>query len=132
MLDKTERACILSGKFLYFFAAYTVTIKYLMPVAWAAIEQAPLLAHIYFWDAWWILHIAVGFGLCRRTKGIWPWAFLLAIAEIIIIVTKFVFYFASPNTSFWHLNWLVNKSLLLIYFFVFLLWLCRQEVRKLL
>ncbi|MBI4549937.1 MAG: hypothetical protein HY714_03320 [Candidatus Omnitrophica bacterium] len=124
-----EKRCLIFGRWLYFFAAYTVTIKYLLPVLWAASKGMPLTTYVYFWDAWWIAHLAVGAGLIRRKKGIWFWAFLLTAAEIIIIVVKFVFYLQGPELTFWHLNWFVNKSFLLAYFTVLGLWLMRKETR---
>ena len=130
MSDGVERQSVVFGKLLYFFAAYTVTIKYILPVSWALIQKVPLATYIYFWDAWWIAHVAVGRGLILRKKGIWPWALLLTAAEIIIITVKFVFYFKAPNLDFWHVNWLVNKSCLLIYFWMLLAWLFKKETRE--
>lgn len=133
MLNKTgtETESFLFGTGLYSFAAYTVIIKYVMPVAWAVMTRAPLDAYIYFWDAWWIAHIAVGYGLRGRKPGTWLWAFLLAAVEVIIITTKLVLFWRVPVLDFWRVNWLVNKSLLLVFFAVLLAWLAKKEVRAL-
>jgi len=127
---KIEDQANIFGNFLYFFAAYTVTIKYLLPVSWSLIQKVPLTSYIYFWDAWWIAHLWVGSGLKGGKKNIWIWAFLLTVAEIIIISVKFAFYAREPNFDFWHLNWFVNKSFMLVYFWVILFWLFKKEVRS--
>lgn len=132
MSEKLVRQCVFLGRCLYFFAGYTVLIKYLLPILWAWRKQVALHSYIYFWDAWWVAHILVGAGLARRKKGIWFWAFALSVSEIIIIGTKFVLYWRSPDLDFWHVNWFVNKSFLLVYFWALLIWLCRKDVRQLL
>ena len=71
MLEKIERQSGIFGKFLYFFAGYTLTIKYILPVSWALIQRVSLTTYIYFWDAWWIAHLLVGYGLAAGKKGIW-------------------------------------------------------------
>lgn len=130
MRPEFEKRCLIFGRLLYFFAAYTVLIKYLLPVAWALKNGEPPASYIYFWDAWWIAHLAVGAGLAGMKKGIWGWAFLLTAVEIIIIVVKFAFYLGEPALTFWHLNWFINKSLLLAYFTVLGLWLIKKETRE--
>lgn len=132
MSEAVKRQSVVFGKILYFFAGYTLMIKYVLPVSWALIQKAPLAAYIYFWDAWWIAHLAVGRGLIAGKKGIWCWALLLAAAEIIIITVKFVSYLKAPDLDFWHVNWFVNKSLMLIYFWGLLVWLFKKETRELL
>ena len=127
-----EQQSILLGKTLYFFAFYTLTIKYFIPVGWAFHQNVPISSFIFFWDAWWIAHIAAGYGLTHLKKGVWVWAMILTLAEITIIMTKFTIYFAHPNFDFWHWLWLINKCLLLIYFFILMLWLVRRDVRQLL
>jgi len=118
------------GHWLYFFAVFTLTIKYILPIGWALRQQTSWETFIYFWDAWWIIHFAVGYGLIHQKRGVWKWALALAIAEIVIIVTKFVLYLQNPNLDFWHLSWLVNKVCLLVYFCVLLAWCFRSGVRE--
>jgi len=130
MTGNVEKQAKVFGNLLYFFAAYTLTIKYVLPVGWAVAKELPLTTYIYFWDAWWIAHIIVGHGLMHRRRKILIWAFLLSVAEIIIIMIKFGMFYQAPNLSFWHLNWLVNKCFLLVYFWVLLIWLMRKEVRE--
>ncbi len=132
MQSNPERQSLLFGRWLYFFAAYTLLIKYILPISWAALRHEPLTTYIFFWDLWWLFHLIVGFHLIRRKKKTWFFAVFLAIAEILIISTKFFFYFHQPNLDFWHVNWFVNKTALLIYFIVLFIWLCRKEVREML
>ena len=118
------------GYCLYFFALYTITIKYLLPIGWSIQTREAWTAYIYFWDAWWIAHLWVGRGLINGNKKIWKWAFLLCLAEIIIIVTKFALFARHPDLDFWHLNWFINKCFLLVYFVVLLAWLFRKDVKS--
>lgn len=120
----------LYGQLLYFFAGYTVTIKYVLPVGWAVIQRVAWTRYIYFWDAWWIFHLAVGFGLQQGKKGTWYWALALTLAELVIIAVKLSMYVMDPISSFWHINWLVNKSLLFVYFCFLLVWALRRDVRE--
>lgn len=119
------------GAILYFFAFYTLTIKYVLPVSWALLQGVPWTSFIYFWDAWWIAHIAVGFGLrLKRNPFYWRAALLLSVVEILIIAVKFALFLPNPNWDFWHLNWFINKSLMIVFFIVLLRWLLKKEVRS--
>jgi hypothetical protein len=51
--------------FLILLAAWTVTIKFLFPVAFALAEGAPLTRYIY-WDFWWVIHLWLAWALLRR------------------------------------------------------------------
>jgi hypothetical protein len=51
MLSKIEKQCFLFSRLLYFFAVYTVTIKYALPITWAVMNKAPFQTYIFFWDA---------------------------------------------------------------------------------
>jgi len=124
-----EQQCRVMGRLLYAFAAWTVTIKFLLPMAWAAGRGEPLVTYIG-WDAWWVAHIVVGMGLTRRRRGVWPWAMLLAAVETVIITTKFALFLPNPTWDFWHTNWLVNKAFMLAYFAVSLWWLTRPPARE--
>ena len=129
MKERVASQSLVLGRLLYFFAAYTVLIKYILPIAWAVLQKVSLTSYIYFWDAWWLAHLIVGFHLVRCTPGIWKWAILLALTEIGIISTKFAIYFQNPAGDFWHWNWFVNKLLLLFYFLTLLFWLLHREVQ---
>ena len=125
-----DRQRMFLARLLYLFAAWTLTIKYVLPVSWALIQKQPLATFIYFWDAWWIAHILVGLGLERRKKGTWWAALILSLAEIVIIVAKFWLYLRGPNLDFWHVNWFVNKCFLLGYFVFLLFWLMKKQARE--
>lgn len=120
-----ERQAVLMGRLLYVSAAWTLAIKYLMPIGWALWLGEPLTRFIFFWDAWWVAHLAVGWGLVRGKRGIWIYALLLALAEIAIIATKLVLFVLEPAFDFWTANWFVNKCWLLVYFSFSLYWLSR-------
>ncbi len=117
---------------LYFFAAFTLAIKYVIPIAWAIHKNTVLTSYIYFWDAWWIAHLYVGRGLLKAERGIWRWAFLLSLAEILIIAIKLAAYLRAPILDFWRLSWFVNKSLLLIFFLCLFPWLLKKQAREVL
>ena len=104
------------GRLLYLSAAWTLAIKYVLPVGWALWLGAPLTSFIFFWDAWWVAHLAVGWSLVRRKRGVWIYALLLALVEIAIIVAKFALFLRAPVFDFWTANWFVNKCWLLGYF----------------
>jgi hypothetical protein len=118
------------GRLLYFFAGYTLMIKYVIPVGWALRQGENWMTYIYFWDAWWIAHLLVGRGLISARRRIWLWALLLTAAEIIIIASKFVLLAMNPVTDMWHVMWFWNKAFLLVYFFGLGMWLLRADVRN--
>src|SRR5919106_5407001 len=81
--------------FLIVLAAWTVTIKFLFPIAYALGEGAPLDTYIY-WDFWWVVHLWLAWALLRWQ----PYAYALALGvstvEIAIVVTKLVLFLADP------------------------------------
>ena len=48
--------------FLFILSAWTLTIKFFFPIAYAVAHGLPLGAHIY-WDFWWVVHIWLGLAL---------------------------------------------------------------------
>ncbi len=125
-----KQQCLVFGRLLYFFAVYTVTIKYVIPVSAAFKEGMPWFHYVYFWDVWWLFHAIVGYHLTRMRAGIWVWAMLLAVAEIIIIGVKFVLFLNDPVWDIWHQLWFWNKLLLILYFFGLFVWLLLRGTRK--
>lgn len=125
-----ERQAAFMGRLLYVSAAWTVAIKYVLPLLWALGSGAPLTTFILYWDAWWVAHMAVGWGLVRARRGIWIWALLLALVEIAIILAKLILFLRDPTFDFWTTNWFVNKCWLLAYFSFSLYWLSRPDVRR--
>ena len=115
---------------LILLAAWTVTIKFLFPLAFALLEGAPLTSYIY-WDFWWVVHLWLAWALLR-----WPpYTALLAIAvsavEIAIILTKFAFFLAAPEWTIWTTNWFINKLFVLACFCLMLPYftLFRRRIR---
>lgn len=126
---RVERQSALMGRLLYVSAAWTIAIKYALPIGWALWIGAPWTAFIFFWDAWWGAHLAVGWSLVRARRGVWVWALLLAAVEIAIIVPKLTLFLIHPIADVWRMSWFVNKCWLLAYFAFSLWWLMRHDVR---
>jgi hypothetical protein len=107
--------------FLIILSAWTVVIKYLFPIAYAAAHGLPLTTHI-FWDLWPVAHVWLAWALLR-----WPrYTSLLAIAmsaiEIVIIVTLFHRFLSGPDPQWtiWRTNWFINKVFVLSCFVLIL------------
>ncbi len=105
--------------FLFILAAWSVTIKYLFPVAYAGALGEPLTRYI-FWDLWPVAHIWLGWALLR-----WPWytgrlAVAMSVVEIAIIVTLFTLFLSDPEWSIWRTNWFINKVFVLLCFVLIL------------
>lgn len=101
--------------FLFVLAAWTITIKYLFPIAFAAAHGEALMSYVY-WDLWPVAHLWLGWALLRR-----PWytralAVTMAVIEIAIIVTVFAVFFADPEWTIWRTNWFINKLFVLTCF----------------
>jgi hypothetical protein len=78
-----------------------------------------LTTHIY-WDLWPVAHIWLGWSLLR-----WPWytrslAIGMAVAEIAIILTRFVGFLDDPDWTIWQTNWFINKLFILLCFVLIL------------
>ncbi|MCW5622683.1 MAG: hypothetical protein KIS79_16360 [Burkholderiales bacterium] len=110
--------------FLFILAAWTVVIKYLFPAAYAVWNGEPIGTYIYL-DFWPVVHVWVGWALLNWRRYSFALASVVSVAEIIIIVSKFVLFLSAPEWTIWRTNWFINKifvlgcfSLLLAY----LLW----------
>jgi hypothetical protein len=112
--------------FLILLAAWTVTIKFLFPVAFALFEGAPLTTHIY-WDFWWVVHLWLAWALLRWPPYTRLLALAVSIAEIAIIVTKFAFLLAAPEWTIWTTNWFINKLFVLACFLLLLPYMALQR-----
>ena len=115
--------------FLILLAAWTVTIKFLFPVAFALAEGAPLRSYIY-WDFWWVIHLWLAWTLLRRPPYTTALALGVAAIEIAIIVTKLVFFLSAPEWTIWTTNWFVNKLFVLACFCLMLSWLALRQRRQ--
>lgn len=114
--------------FLFVLAAWTLTIKFLLPVAFALQENLPL-SHYIMWDFWWVAHIALGWSLLNWGSRTYAFALAVAGVEIVIILTKFWIFLAAPQWSLWTMNWFVNKIFVLACFISMMIYLLRFSQR---
>jgi hypothetical protein len=94
--------------FLFVLAAWTVTIKFVFPVAWALAEGTPLLGHVW-WDFWWVAHLWLGWALIARPRYLFPLALVVSLVELAIVLTKLALFLGAPEWSIWSTNWFINK-----------------------
>jgi hypothetical protein len=117
--------------FLIVLAAWTVTIKFLFPIAYALGHGVAVGTFVY-WDFWWVVHLWLAWALLRWQ----PYAYALALGvsavEIAIIVTKFALFLATPEWTIWTANWLINKLFMLACFCLMLAYfgLYRRDLRQ--
>lgn len=108
--------------FLIVLAAWTVTIKFAFPIAYALAEGSPPTRYI-FWDLWWIVHLALAWSLLAWGRYTYLFALVVALVEIAIVVTKLGLFLAAPDWTIWTTNWFVNKLFVLACFCLMLGWL---------
>ncbi len=101
--------------FLIVLAAWTVTIKFVFPIAYALAYGLPLGAHIY-WDFWWVAHLWLAWALLRRPPYAWLLGVSVAAVELLIVVTKLALFLAAPEWTIWTTNWFINKLFVLAVF----------------
>ncbi len=105
--------------FLFILSAWTLTIKWILPVIWA-VDQGVLLTTYIWWDFWWVAHIWLGFALLYRARHLLSFVYLVSILEIGIVLTKFFFFLTEPEWTIWTMNWVVNKVFVLALFLMLL------------
>ena len=105
--------------FLFVLAAWTLTIKFAFPVAYALAEGAPTGRYVY-WDFWWVAHLWLGWSLLHWRRYTYGLALLVSVTEILIIVTKFGLFLAAPEWTIWTTNWFINKLFVLACFVLML------------
>jgi hypothetical protein len=105
--------------FLFILAAWTVVIKYLFPMAYALGEGLPMLTYVYL-DFWPVVHVWVGWSLLNWNRYTFALAGAVSVAEIIIVVSKFVLFLAQPEWTIWRTNWFINKIFVLACFILLL------------
>ncbi|MCC7548962.1 MAG: hypothetical protein IT532_14470 [Burkholderiales bacterium] len=98
--------------FLLILAAWTVVIKYLFPVGYAVWQGEPPLTHVYL-DFWPVVHVWLGWSLLDWQRHTYAFALIVSVAEIVIVVSKFVLFLADPEWTIWRTNWFVNKVFVL-------------------
>lgn len=101
--------------FLFILAAWTLTIKFVFPMAYAFAFGLPISAHIY-WDFWWVVHLWLGWALLKRPRYTFALALAVSVIEIIIVVTKLSIFLSAPDWSIWSTNWFINKAFVLACF----------------
>jgi len=115
-LDRGGRGMIVFlAHFLIVLAAWTVTIKFLFPIAYALAYGLPLGAHIY-WDFWWVVHLWLAWALLRWRAYTFALAIGVAAVETLIVVTKLTLFLAAPEWTIWTTNWFINKLFVLLVF----------------
>ncbi len=122
--------------FLFILAAWTLTIKFAFPVAWAVVHDLPIGTHIY-WDFWWVIHLWLGWALLNWRRYTYALAVGVSVVEIAIIVTKFAMFLSAPQWDIWRTNWFINKLFVLAcfvamlgYFLANAAWLRDQRVAR--
>ena len=116
--------------FLFILAAWTLSIKYLFPVAYALTEGVPIGTYV-LWDFWWVVHIWLGWSLLHWRRYTYYFAAIVCVVEIAIVVTKFVLFLSAPEWTIWRTNWFINKVFVLACFAMLLTYLLARR-RKLL
>jgi hypothetical protein len=106
--------------------AWTVSIKYASPVLVARAEGAPLATYV-MWDAWPLAHLALAWSLWWPGPSTWLLALVVAVAEVLVVATKFVAFLAAPAWSPWRANWFTNKCFVIALFLAMTVWLLRSR-----
>ena len=101
--------------FLIVLAAWTVTIKFVFPIAYALGQGVALDTYIY-WDFWWVVHLWLAWALLRWQSYTSLLALAVSTVEIAIVVTKFVLFLSDPVWTIWTTNWFINKLFVLACF----------------
>lgn len=128
--DDIDDRCDLFAHVLTFIALWTLLVKFVVPAFWAASLGQPLTAFV-MWDLWWVVHLALAWGLRERESWVFLYGVLVSVLEIGIVLWKFYLYFAAPvlDSSFFRLAWFTNKVAVLLTFAALLPFLLRREVR---
>ncbi len=116
------RAAPFFAHVLILLSLWTLIIKFVLPVAFALEEGAPIGRYI-MWDFWWVAHLTLAWGLLRRPAWLFAAGVVIAAVEIVIVVTKFILFLPAPDWTIWTMNWFVNKIFVLGIFSLMLPWL---------
>ena len=104
-----------SAHFLFVLAAWTLVIKFAFPVGYALWEGVSIAEYV-MWDFWWVVHIWLGWVLLHWRRYSFSLAISVSVAEIVIILYKFIIFLEDPNWTIWTANWFVNKLFVLACF----------------
>ena len=118
--------------FLFVLAAWTLTIKFFFPIAYAVAAGMPAATHVY-WDFWWVIHLWLAWALLNWQRYTFALTIVVSVAEIAIIVTKFGLFLSAPEWSIWRTNWFINKLFVLACFILLLVYFLAnfQRLRRL-
>lgn len=121
---------IFFAHFLFVLAAWTLLIKYILPMVWAVLGGQDLTSLVW-WDFWWVAHIWLGWSLLTRPGYLMTAVVIVSLLEIMIVIVKFALFLQSPDWTIWTMNWFVNKVFVLTCF-VMLFWhsLVRPEMYR--
>lgn len=103
----------------FIIAAWTVVIKYLFPITFAAFEGTPLTTYV-FWDLWPLAHVWMGWALLHKPGYTRTLAIVMSIVEIVIILVLYHRFLSAPDWTIWRTNWFINKLFVLLVFFLLL------------
>jgi hypothetical protein len=106
---------------LIILAAWTLTIKFAFPVAFAVAEGIPIGTYVY-WDFWWVAHLWLAWALLHWQRYTVALALGVSVVEIAIIVIKFALFLSAPEWTIWTTNWFINKIFVLACFCLMLLY----------
>lgn len=117
----TNNWIVFLAHFLIILSAWTLVIKYLFPIAYAAANGLPLTTHI-FWDLWPVFHLWLAWALLRWQPYTRALAIVMSAVEIVIIVTLLNRFLSGPDPewSIWRTNWFINKIFVLSCFILLL------------
>ena len=101
--------------FLFLLAAWTLVIKFAFPAAFSWWEGVSFTEYV-MWDFWWIIHIWLGWVLLHWRRYSFSLAISVSVAEIVIILYKFIIFLEDPDWTMWTANWFVNKLFVLACF----------------
>lgn len=114
--------------FLFILSAWTLVIKYIFPAAYAVAEGVPIGSYV-MWDFWWVVHIWLGWSLLHWRRYTYAAAIAISVAEIAIVVTKFVLFLSVPQWTIWRTNWFINKVFVLACFVLLLVYCLANSAR---
>ena len=106
---------LLFAHLLCFVAAWSLFIKYLFPVVFAVVYEEPVFRYV-FWDFWPVAHLWLAWSLLMLPAYVRRLAWIITLAEIVIILVKFWLFLSAPEWDIWRTNWFVNKVFVLLTF----------------
>jgi len=114
--------------FLILLAAWTVTVKFAFPVAYALAEGVGVATYVW-WDFWWVAHLWLAWALFAQPRYTIALALGVSIAEIVIVGVKLALFFNAPEWTIWTTNWFINKLFVLACFVLLLGYLGLRRFR---